>query len=580
MKKANLSAQRKPDPRAQIARGNSMKPPAATRHLPRPQWLSSAMGAGILFCLAVVPALAAPMPLLTSHARSEVVSGRAALLGRLPEDKILRLTIALPLRNEAELDQLLEQLYDPQSPSYRHFLSVQEFTERFGPSREDYDALIQFVQEHGLAVADLTDNRHLVDVVGTVAAIEETFHVAMGVYQHPTENRTFFAPDREPTVDLPFALWHITGLDNFSIPHPASLLRSPELTVTPNTTGSGPGGEFIGSDLRAAYYGTGKLTGAGQSVGLVEFAGYNINDVNKYFTVVKQKRTVAVKGVSVDGSSLSCTGLCNDGEQVIDIETAISMAPGMKEVLVYVSDTSDVKIFNRMATDNIAKSLSCSWVWAPADPKSDDPIFKQFGAQGQSLFVAAGDSGAYTAASHTFPAEDSLVTAVGGTDLTTTGPGGAWKSETAWAHSGGGISPDKMKIPLYQTLTGVITKGNGGSTLYRNVPDVAAEANTDNYVCLNGTCGGSWGGTSFAAPRWAGFMAMVDQQGKANGSAPVGVGSINFVVYLIGLGGSYPTALHDITTGTNGKYHCTKGYDLVTGWGSPNGAGLINLLVP
>jgi len=537
------------------------------------------MGAGILFCLAVIPALAAPMPLLTSHTRSEVVGGRAAFVGQLPEDKILRLTIALPLRNEAELDQLLEQLYDPQSPSYRHFLSVQEFTERFGPSREDYDAVIQFVQEHGLAVADLTDNRHLLDVVGTVAAIEETFHVSMGVYQHPTENRTFFAPDREPAVDLPFALWHITGLDDFSIPHPASLFRSPELTVSPNATGSGPGGDFIQSDLRAAYY-TGKLNGAGQSVGLLEFAGYNINDVNKYFSVVKQKRTVVVKGVSVDGSSLSCTGKCNDGEQVIDIEAAISMAPGMKEVLVYVSDTSDVKIFNRMATDNIAKALSCSWVWAPADPKSDDPIFKQFGAQGQTLFAAAGDSGAYKSTNHTFPAEDALVTAVGGTDLTTTGPGGAWKSETAWSHSGGGISPDKFAIPLYQTLGGVITKGNGGSTKYRNVPDVAAEANTDNYVCLNGVCQTGWGGTSFAAPRWAGFTAMVDQQGKANGSAPIGVGGINFVVYLIGLGGSYHSALHDITTGTNGTYHCTKGYDLVTGWGSPNGAGLINLLVP
>ena len=106
----------------------------------------------------------------------------------------------------------------------------------------------------------------------------------------------------------------------------------------------------------------------------MEFAGYNINDVNNYFSNVKQTLNVAIVGVSTDGSSLSCTGRCDDTEQVLDIEEAISMAPGMNQVLVYVSDTSDVSIFNRMATDNIAKSLSCSWGWSPADPSSDDPI--------------------------------------------------------------------------------------------------------------------------------------------------------------------------------------------------------------
>ena len=102
---------------------------------------------------------------------------------------------------------------------------------------------------------------------------------------------------------------------------------------------------------------------------------------------------VAVTGVSTDGSSLTCTGRCDDSEQALDIEVAISMAPEMNSVLVYVSDTSDVSIFNRMATDNIAKSLSCSWGWSPADPASDDPIFQEFAAQGQTLFVASGDNG-------------------------------------------------------------------------------------------------------------------------------------------------------------------------------------------
>jgi kumamolisin len=294
---------------------------------------------------------------------------------------------------------------------------------------------------------------------------------------------------------------------------------------------------------------------------------------------VKQTLTVAVNGVSTDGSSLSCTGKCDDTEQVLDIEVAISMAPGMSQVRVYVSDTSDASIFNKMATDNISKSLSCSWGWSPADSSSDDPIFKEFAAQGQNLFVASGDSGAYKKRSKdVYPADDAYVTSVGGTDLTTASAGGAWKSETAWSDSGGGISPNDIAIPSYQTTAGVVTTANKGSKTYRNAPDVAAEANTDNYICYDGTCAGGWGGTSFAAPRWAGYLALVNQQSVANGKKTLGF--INPTIYTIGLGSSYSSNLHDITSGSNGTYSTEKGYDLVTGWGSPNGSGLINTLAP
>jgi len=535
----------------------------------------------VLLCSAMLlfvmetQAQAQSMP--TRHMRQEVISGEARFLNRLPATQSLRLNIALPLRNESELDDLLQELYDPQSPSFHQFLSVQEFTERFGPTEEEYAAVIRFARQNGLTVTGTSPNRMVVDVTGSVADIERAFHVNMGVYQHPTEERPFYAPDQEPTPDLPFPLWHITGLDNFSIPHPASLRRAPE--AKGGTTGSGPSGYFIGSDMRAAYYGSGSLTGKGQSVGLVEFAGYNIADVNNYFTKVKQTNAVTVTGVSTDGSSLSCTKHCDDTEQVLDIEVAISMAPGMSQVRVYVSDTSDVSIFNKMATENISKSLSCSWGWSPADPTSDDPIFKEFATQGQNLFVASGDSGAYRNGSrYVYPADDAYVTSVGGTDLTTSSAGGPWKSETAWSYSGGGISPNNIAIPSYQTASGVITTANKGSKTLRNSPDVAAEANTDNYICYDGTCAGGWGGTSFAAPRWAGYLALVNQQSVAHGKSTVGF--INPTIYPLGLGSSYSSDFHDIISGSNGTYSAVTGYDLVTGWGSPNGTGLINALAP
>jgi len=534
----------------------------------------TALGAAALF-LAGSLAFGQGRATMTRQTRDVVRTGQAALLSHLSETHSMRLSLALPLRNEGELDQLLQDLYNPESPRYRQFLTVAEFTDRFAPSEEDYQTLIRFADANGLRITSTAPNRMLIDVEAPVANVEKAFHVKMGVYQHPSEARTFFAPDREPTPNLAIPLWHITGLDNFSIPHPAGLHNNPG--IQGHTTGSGPSGYFIGSDFRAAYYGGTALTGSGQSIGLLEFAGYNVKDVNTYFQKVKQTLTATVTGVSTDGSSLSCTGRCDDTEQVLDIEVAISMAPGISQLLVYVSDTSDVSIFNRMATDNTAKSLSCSWGWSPADPTSDDPIFKEFQAQGQSLFVASGDSGAYkTRSRDVYPADDAYVTSVGGTDLTTASAGGAWKSETAWVDSGGGISPNKIAIPSYQTAAGVITTANKGSTTYRNSPDVAAEANTDNYICYDGTCAGGWGGTSFAAPRWAGYVALVNQQALTNGKSLVGF--LNPAVYAIGLGSGYAASFHDVTSGNNGTYTTQKGFDLVTGWGSPNGTGLINAL--
>jgi len=537
--------------------------------------LSAALAAAILFSFFVpVPARGQGKLVRTRHMREAVSTGQAALLARLPANQSLSLNIALPLRNEPDLDALLQQIYDPNSSSYHQFLSVEEFTERFGPSQEDYDAVIHFAETNGLTVTGTAPNRMIVNVRAPVVTIERALHVNMGLYQHPTEGRTFYAPDREPTPDLPVGLWHITGLDNFSIPHPASLRR--DLKAIVNTTGSGPSGYFIGSDMRAAYAGGTTLTGSGQSVGLLEFAGYNFTDVGTYFSKVGQQLSVPVVGVSVDGSSLSCTRRCDDTEQVLDVEVAISMAPGMSQVRVYVSDTSDVAIFNKMATENTAKSLSCSWGWSPADPSSNDPIFKEFAAQGQNLFVASGDTGAYrTRSRDVYPADDAYVTSVGGTDLTTSSAGGAWKSETAWSGSGGGISPDGIAIPSYQLTKGVITTANQGSSTYRNAPDVAAEANTDNYICYDGTCAGGWGGTSFAAPRWAGFLALANQQSVINHK--VTLGFINPTIYGIGLGSSYSSGFHDITTGNNGTYSAGSGFDLVTGWGSPQ-SSLINAL--
>jgi subtilase family serine protease len=537
------------------------------------------------FLLFTIPVQAQqPLQVLHNHVRPVVASGQAAPVGLLPSTQRLNLAIMLPLRNQSDLTNLLGRLYDPSSTDYRQFLSVDQFTEQFGPTIQDYQAVVNFAKANGFTVTDTPSNRLLVDINGSVAQIEKAFHVVMKVYQHPTENRTFYSPDREPSLDLNVPVTHIAGMNNFSIPH-SKLKRPPAgQPIHSNANGSGPGGAYLGSDMRAAYYGATALTGTGQAVGLVEFDGYNLSDVTSTFD--GQSNSVAINNVLIDGANGGSDG--DDGEQVLDIVQAASMAPGMTQVRVYIAPgttsigVGDTDMFNKMATENITKQISCSWGWNPDDTTQDDPIFQEFAAQGQNIFVASGDAGAYTgnnATDESYPAESVYVVAVGGTDLTTTGPGGSWVSETAWADSSGGPADNGFAIPSWQV--GVANSSNGASSTIRNLPDIAAEGNFDNYLCDQGSCMGDWGGTSFAAPRWAGFLALVNQQNVANGHSTLGF--LNPLIYPIAESSSYTSDFHDITSGNNnngkGKsYNAVTGYDLVTGWGSPNGQNLINAL--
>jgi kumamolisin len=412
----------------------------------------------------------------------------------------------------------------------------------------------------------------------------------MGLYQDPTEDRKFFAVDREPTVDLPFQLWHITGLDNNSKPHPMYVKKSdyakahgidPSKVVSHATTGSGPSASFLGSDMRAAYYGGTALTGSGQNLGLFEYEGTDLADLTTYYKNVKQTEAVPVTLLSTDGTSTSCTARsgCDDTEQTLDMTQALGMAPGLSSLVMYIGSV-DTAIISSMTTHSpLPTTIGCSWGWTPADPSTLDPYFEKMSAQGQNFFAASGDSSTWSKRNEAWPADDANIVSVGGTDLTTASAAGPWKSETAWVDSGGGISPDSIAIPAYQKLSGVINSSNKGSTTLRNGPDVSANANFTFYVCADQTTctANEYGGTSFAAPMWAGYVALANQQLKTNGFSDLGF--INPYLYAFGVSSSYKTDFHDITSGKSGSYSAVTGYDLVTGWGSPNGTGLINALV-
>jgi len=390
--------------------------------------------------------------------------------------------------------------------------------------------------------------------------------------------------------------------------------------------GSGNTGPFEGFDFRTAYAAGLTNEGNGQSVGLFELYGFSPKDIQDYEDEIGIFPYVSVTPVLIDGFDGDDSGINNLNEPgyldysvevTSDIEMAISMAPGLTNVWVYegpiplyeapfvanyvqyATTTAQINdVLNRMATDDMANQLSCSY---QMDINlSTVQIFQQYAAQGQSFFQASGDSGAFAGVIDE-PSDDPYITVVGGTTLTTSSSDGSWMSETVWLTppsndglgditpeeaSGGGVSLT-YAIPSWQQ--GISMTANQGSTTMRNLPDVAMVADNVNIYWgddfFDGILAGDNTvlGTSLATPLWAGFMALVNQQTAANGQPPVGFA--NPALYAIGKSANYASCFHDITSGNNftasspSKYSATAGYDLCTGWGTMIGSNLMQALL-
>lgn len=536
----------------------------------------------VLLLLGAWESRGAQLQVLRGHVPSP--ASTIAPLGRVESTRRLDLSIGLPLRNQEALGTLLQGLYNPVSTNFHRFLTPQEFTARFGPSPADYQALIDFVRSNGLEVVEAFDDHTLLRVSAPVAAIEKAFHVTMREYQHPAEPRTFFAPDAEPSLDLAAPVLAINGLDNFLIPEPGGRPQTAaqSSSISPGG-GSGPGGTYQGYDFRSAYVPGTALNGAGQAVGLLELDSYYLADISNYFAAAGLPR-VALQNVAVDGFSFVPTAnALSVGEVSLDIEVAAAMAPGLSKVIVYGATnngTTFIDILHRMAIDNAAKQLSSSWFIF--NNPSADQYYSQFAAQGQSFFQCSGDLGAFYSGIGQY-ADNTNITVVGGTSLFTTGPGGSYISESAWNNNdgtngtGGGVSAN-FNIPSWQQSVSMAS--NNGSTTQRNVPDVSLVAQNVRVFYNNGSIGTFWG-TSIAAPMWAGYTALINQQATAEGRP--GIGFLNPALYGLAASQGYAALFHDVTAGNNTNrtvttlYSAVAGYDLCTGLGTPT-ESLINAL--
>ncbi len=281
---------------------------------------------------------------------------------------------------------------------------------------------------------------------------------------------------------------------------------------------------------------------------------------------------------------------------------AIAMAPGLSKVVVFDAGLNGAfnDILNAMAANPQIKQLSASWAGFEQSATSDN-IFKQMAVQGQSFFLGSADGDSWVNSPVTYiypypynywPSDSPYLTSVGGTSLTMNGSGASYVSERVWndgnippgwagsayVGSGGGSSPLYL-IPSWQQ--GLDMSANRGSTTHRNFPDVAMVA--ENFVVVaNGSTSTGWWGTSFSAPLWAGFTALINQEAAVNGQPAVGL--LNPALYALGTSADYTNNFHDISVGNNatdtsgGLYPAVPGYDLCTGWGSPKGSNLIHSL--
>lgn len=553
----------------------------------------------LIFLLAIlfltVPARAADTKTLPGHVPAVVA--HLSAIGNLPATNSLDLAIGLPLRKQTELTALLSRLYDPASPDYRHYLTPEQFRERFGPTAADYQVVTAFARSNHLRISGTHGDRLLLDVNGSVADIQRAFHVTLKVYHHPTEARDFFAPDTEPTVDASLPIADISGLSTYGRPHPLFTTEIPHAGVTPNS-GSGSGGTYMGKDFRAAYLPGVTLTGAGQTVGLLEFDGYYASDISTYESAAGLP-SVTLQNVLLDSFKGSPVSVDGDTEVSLDIEMAVSMAPGLSKIVVFEGNPSSRHFFpndvlSSMTSNPQISQFSSSWGWVGGPTATTDSYFQTMMAQGQSFFNAAGDSDAFTVGATSAngvdntsldntPSSSPYITQVGATTLTTTGPVGAWSSETIWnagdgTGSSGGIS-SYYAIPSWQAS--VSMSANGGSSTNRNIPDVAMVGDNIHVAYDNGK-NTTVGGTSCAAPLWAGVAALMNQQALAAGRSTIGF--INPAIYALGAGANYGAAFHDIITGNNtspnspANYYAVTGYDLCSGWGTPAGPSLINAL--
>jgi subtilase family serine protease len=554
---------------------------------------------------------------------------------------------------EADLQALITAQQDPSSPSYHQWLTPDQFAAHFGMADADLNKVKSWLEQQGFSVDSVARSKNMIRFSGTVGQVEQAFSTQMHSYK--ASDKQHFAPST--VLSVPTALSSVVlavrNLDDFR-PKPMHVG-----SVLPAYTSSQSGSVFFApGDIKTAYDIPSGYTGTGQSIAIMGQSAIVVSDIEKFQTAsgltTKDPTLVLVPGT---GTSTINTG--DELESDLDLEWAGGIATGAKIIFVYTGNSNNNNgVFDSLTyavDENIAPIISFSYGECETDYTSStikpyETVLAQAATQGQTVIVSSGDSGSTACSGYThltttqqkalavsYPASSAYVTAMGGTEITSSNDavGTYWTSagsnpstvlkhipEVAWnddsssnglSSTGGGTSA-LISRPAWQTGVTGISSGS-----YRLVPDISlysslsypgylycsSDTGTDG-TGVTGSCSNGFrdtnskyltiaGGTSFAAPVFAGMVALINEAKNYT----EGQGLINTTLYdLATTSTAYSSTspiFYDITAGTSSgttgvgneclagttycsnttQYPTTTGYDEATGLGSVNLANLI-----
>jgi kumamolisin len=507
-------------------------------------------------------------------------SERAAMRGArvlAPADPAERLEVTILVRRRARQDFAARVTACASGRAAGPYLSRDEFAKRHGADAPDLAAVRAFAAAHGLAVEQEDAPRRTVVLSGTVAQFSAAFNVQLHQMSHAGRSYRGRTGAILVPADLDGIVEAVLGLDSRPQASPHFRIRRPAASGAVSYT----------PIQVATAYGFPNGTGQGQCVAIIELGGgFQLTDLDTYFKGLGVS-TPSVVAVSVDHATNNPTNDASgpDGEVMLDVEVVGAIAP-QANIVVYFAPNTDAGFLDAITTaihDTTHKPsvISISWggpevSWTAQAMTAMDNAFQAAATMGITVCAASGDNGSSDGVNDgsdhvDFPASSPFALACGGTSLQASGS--SIRSEVVWndgaanGASGGGVS-SFFPLPSWQTgLNAVHNKGQSTALSKRGVPDVAGNADpqTGYAVRIDGT-NTVIGGTSAVAPLWAALIARINQVSGKPG------GYLNPSLY------QNRQALRDITSGNNGDYDATEGWDACTGLGSPNGAALAGVI--
>lgn len=479
-------------------------------------------------------------------------------------------SLVLDQPRPAALRRYLRELQDPESPRYRHFLSAPEFGTRFGVSSAAIARVRRALAADRLRVTTAYPQRTSLEVRGSAADVGRFLHVRFADFLDE-RGRRFHAPIGRPVLprSIGGAVTAATGLSTRRVIRegavPAGGLRARDIATAYNL-----------QPLRRRGY-----LGQGLSIAIVSFDSFHEEDVAEFDRVMGIRGAPPVDHIPVEGGTSIGEG---EAEVNLDIDIIRAIAPRAR-ILNYEAPNRQgmtAATINRIVADGYTDIASMSWGKCdlrtdPEERRADEQAFAAAAARGINVFVASGDAGAYECQrsdlrdhrlSLSWPAASPDVIAVGGTTLAVRRDGSyaqelGWEGVLGGTGGGGGLDQSAPRPP-WQRGRGV---ENALSTGTRQIPDVAASGDpASGWFTHFGGHDHQVGGTSAAAPFWAGSMLLISQRAKTERLGRLGY--VNPILYRLAARRDSP--FHDVVRGGNRHYDAGPGWDFSTGLGSPD----------